>query len=52
MAFVKLLYMFGSSLAICMSWGMEKNISLTVLHGVLSWFYVIYYAIKESRLLD
>jgi hypothetical protein len=25
---------------------------MAILHGILSWLYVIYYAIKESKLLD
>ena len=52
MGLIKAAYVFGSSLAICISWSMYKTVSLAILHGVLSWLYVIYYAIKESKLLD
>lgn len=37
----------GSALAICISWSVNKSILWAVLHGVFSWFYVIYYAITR-----
>ena len=49
---MKAAYVFGSSLAICISWSVHKTLSLAILHGVLSWLYVIYYALKESKILD
>ncbi len=52
MALLKAAYVFGSTLAICISWSIHKTIALAILHGILSWLYVIYYAIKESKLLD
>jgi len=52
MSLIKGVIFFGSSLAICISWSIHKTISLAVLHGILSWAYVIYYAIKESKWLD
>jgi hypothetical protein len=36
---------FGSALAITISWSMNKSIFWAIVHGFLSWFYVIYYAI-------
>jgi hypothetical protein len=36
----------GSALAICISWSMNKSILWAILHGICSWFYVIYHAIK------
>jgi hypothetical protein len=36
---------FGSALAITISWSTHKSILWAILHGILSWFYVIYYAI-------
>ena len=36
---------FGSALAIAISWSMNKSILWAILHGIFSWFYVIYYAI-------
>ena len=36
---------FGSALAITISWSLHKSLLWAILHGVLSWFYVIYYAI-------
>lgn len=37
---------FGSALAITISWSANKSILWAIVHGVLSWFYVIYYALK------
>ncbi len=37
---------FGTALAITISWSANKSILWAIVHGVLSWAYVIYYAIK------
>lgn len=37
---------FGSALAITISWSANKSILWAILHGVLGWVYVIYYALK------
>ena len=37
---------FGTALAIAISWSANKSILWAILHGVFSWFYVIYYAIR------
>jgi hypothetical protein len=37
---------FGSALAIAISWSANKSILWVILHGLFSWFYVIYYAIR------
>jgi len=34
----------GSALAIAISWSRNQSILWAMLHGALSWFYVIYYA--------
>ncbi len=34
---------FGSALAITISWSLHKSILWAIIHGVLSWFYVVYY---------
>ena len=39
---------FGTALAIAISWTANKSILWAVIHGLLSWFYVIYYALKYS----
>ncbi len=39
---------FGTALAITISWSANKSILWAILHGLLSWFYVIYYAIKHA----
>ncbi|MDP3980905.1 MAG: hypothetical protein Q8Q33_05790 [Chlamydiota bacterium] len=35
---------FGTALAIAISWSLHKSIFWAILHGFLSWLYVIYYA--------
>lgn len=37
---------FGTALAITISWSANKSILWAIIHGVFSWFYVIYYAIR------
>ena len=35
---------FGVALAVVISWSQNSSILWAILHGVFSWFYVIYYA--------
>lgn len=35
---------FGTALAIAISWSEHHSILWAILHGLLSWLYVIYYA--------
>lgn len=37
---------FGTALAIAISWSANKSILWAILHGIFSWAYVIYYAIR------
>jgi hypothetical protein len=37
---------FGSALAIAISWSANKSILWAIVHGALSWIYVVYYAVK------
>lgn len=39
---------FGAALAIAISWSVNKSILWAVIHGVFSWFYVIYYAFTRT----
>jgi hypothetical protein len=39
---------FGTALAIAISWSANKSILWAIVHGLLSWIYVIYYAIRYS----
>ena len=39
---------FGSALAIAISWSLHKSLLWAMIHGVFSWFYVIYYALTRS----
>mgnify|MGYP000853435631 CR=1 FL=1 len=36
---------FGTALAICISWSINKSVFWAIIHGLLSWLYVIYYVI-------
>lgn len=36
---------FGTALAITISWSANQSILWAILHGFLSWFYVVYFAI-------
>ena len=36
---------FGTALAITISWSSNHSILWAIIHGFLSWFYVIYYAV-------
>lgn len=38
---------FGCALAIAISWSANKSILWAILHGLLSWIYVIYYALTR-----
>ena len=40
---------FGSALAIVISWSQNHSILWAIVHGILSWFYVIYYALTRSH---
>ena len=39
---------FGSILAITLSWSVNHSIVWMILHGICSWFYVIYYAVEKK----
>jgi hypothetical protein len=36
----------GSALAVAISWSSNHSILWAIVHGILSWLYVIYYAIR------
>ncbi len=36
---------FGTGLAIAISWSINKSVIWAIIHGILSWLYVIYYVI-------
>lgn len=37
----------GSALAIAISWSANQSILWATFHGILGWFYVIYYALTR-----
>ena len=38
---------FGTALAIAISWSVHHSILWAIIHGIFSWFYVLYYAITR-----
>ena len=38
-------FLFGAALAMILSFSLSKSILWTIFHGILSWFYVIYFFI-------
>lgn len=38
-------YSFGTIIAMIISWSINHSILWMILHGILSWLYVIYYAL-------
>lgn len=38
---------FGSALAIAISWSVNNSILWAIIHGILGWFYMIYYAVTR-----
>ena len=38
----------GSALAIAISWSVNHSILWAIVHGILSWLYVIYYALTRN----
>ncbi len=38
---------FGTALAIAISWSVNKSLFWAIVHGLLSWIYVIYYALTR-----
>ena len=45
-AVVKAGVSFGSALAMVISWTANKSLLWAIVHGLLSWLYVIYYALR------
>jgi hypothetical protein len=40
---------FGSALAITISWSVNHSVLWAIIHGLLSWFYVLYYLWKYQQ---
>ena len=39
----------GQAIAVAISWSINHSLLWVILHGVLGWFYVIYYAFGFGR---
>ncbi|MDL2351787.1 MAG: hypothetical protein QFC78_02970 [Pseudomonadota bacterium] len=37
----------GSAIAVAVSWSINKSLVWAIIHGVLGWLYVIYYAVTR-----
>lgn len=38
---------FGSALAIAISWSLHHSLLWAIVHGILGWLYVVYYALTR-----
>jgi len=38
---------FGTALAIAISWTANKSLLWAIIHGILGWLYVVYYALVK-----
>lgn len=39
----------GSAIAVAISWDKNKSILFAILHGLLSWLYVIFFALMRNK---
>ena len=39
----------GSAIAVVLSWHRNKSIFFMIIHGILSWLYVIYFALTRRE---
>ncbi|POS01006.1 hypothetical protein [Flavobacterium croceum] len=46
---VKTVVIFGTILAITISWSLNKSIFWAIFHGFCGWLYIIYYAIGSPN---
>lgn len=46
---LKITISFGSTLAITISWSLNKSLFWAIFHGLCGWFYIIYYAIGNPN---
>ncbi len=46
---LKTFALFGSMLAITISWSLNKSLFWAIIHGLCGWLYVIYYAIGNPN---
>ncbi len=39
----------GAAMAVAISWSLNKSVLWAFLHGMFSWFYIIYYCLGGGR---
>ena len=39
----------GAAIAVVLSWHRNKSIGFAIIHGILSWLYVIYFALTRDE---
>jgi branched-subunit amino acid transport protein len=47
-------YLLGSILAVVLSWDANRAVLWAIIHGILSWLYVIYYVVvnwSQARMI-
>ncbi|MCR2833115.1 hypothetical protein [Parerythrobacter lacustris] len=37
----------GSAIAVAISWSLHQSVVWAIVHGIFSWFYVIYYVLTR-----
>lgn len=42
----------GSAIAVVASWSRNKSVLWAIIHGILGWFYVVYYVLTRSSIKD
>lgn len=42
-------WVVGMAMAVTVSWSLNKSILWMIVHGVLAWFYVVYYMLGFGR---
>jgi hypothetical protein len=47
--YLKTFGIFGSMLAITISWSLNRSLFWAIVHGLCGWLYVIYYAIGNPN---
>ena len=44
-------FTLGTVIAVALSWGVNKSIMWAIIHGFLSWLYVIYYFLLRKNFI-
>lgn len=45
---LRIIEIIGYAIAVVISWSVNKSILWAIIHGCLSWFYIVYYALTRQ----